>query len=180
MRYAAFSDIEERYRQRYADLASNPEVREVFRIRARTLKSLRRFFDEHDFLEVETPILQPVYGGAAARPFVTHHHQLRQDLYLRIAFELYLKRLLVGMYDRVYEIGHDFRNEGVSHKHNPEFTQLEFYVAYWATLRAGAILAHAAGADPRDPASDTGAQRAAGSRRDAGVPVGSSLSRGPG
>jgi lysyl-tRNA synthetase class 2 len=131
VRYAAFSDIEERYRQRYADLASNPEVREVFRVRARTLKSLRRFFDEHGFLEVETPILQPVYGGAAARPFVTHHQQLRQDLYLRIAFELYLKRLLVGMYDRVYEIGHDFRNEGVSHKHNPEFTQLEFYAAYW-------------------------------------------------
>ena len=131
VRYSAFSDIEERYRQRYADLASNPEVREVFRVRARTLIALRRFFDEHGFLEVETPILQPVYGGAAARPFVTHHHQLHQDLYLRIAFELYLKRLLVGMYDRVYEIGHDFRNEGVSHKHNPEFTQLEFYAAYW-------------------------------------------------
>jgi lysyl-tRNA synthetase class 2 len=131
VRYTAFSNVEERYRQRYADLASNPEVREVFRVRARTLKALRRFFDDHGFLEVETPILQPVYGGAAARPFVTHHHQLHQDLYLRIAFELYLKRLLVGMYDRVYEIGHDFRNEGVSHKHNPEFTQLEFYAAYW-------------------------------------------------
>ena len=131
VRYTAFSDVEERYRQRYADLASNPEVREVFRVRARALQALRRFFDEHGFLEVETPILQPVYGGAAARPFVTHHHQLHQDLYLRIAFELYLKRLLVGMYDKVYEIGHDFRNEGVSHKHNPEFTQLEFYAAYW-------------------------------------------------
>ena len=131
VRYSAFSDIEERYRQRYADLASNPDVREVFRVRARTLKALRRFFDEHGFLEVETPILHPIYGGAAARPFVTHHHQLHQDLYLRIAFELYLKRLLVGMYDKVYEIGHDFRNEGVSHKHNPEFTQLEFYAAYW-------------------------------------------------
>jgi lysyl-tRNA synthetase class 2 len=131
VRYTAFSDVEERYRQRYADLASNLEVREVFRTRARTLNALRCFFDEHGFLEVETPILQPIYGGAAARPFVTHHHQLHQDLYLRIAFELYLKRLLVGMYDRVYEIGHDFRNEGVSQKHNPEFTQLEFYAAYW-------------------------------------------------
>jgi lysyl-tRNA synthetase class 2 len=131
VRYTAFTDVEERYRQRYADLASNAEVREVFRARARTLSALRRFFDEHEFLEVETPILQPLYGGAAARPFVTHHNQLRQDLYLRISFELYLKRLLVGMYDRVYEIGHDFRNEGVSQKHNPEFTQLEFYAAYW-------------------------------------------------
>jgi lysyl-tRNA synthetase class 2 len=131
VRYTAFSDVEERYRQRYADLACNPDVREIFRVRARTLQTLRRFFDDHGFLEVETPILQPVYGGAAARPFVTHHHQLHQDLYLRIAFELYLKRLLVGMYDKVYEIGHDFRNEGVSPKHNPEFTQLEFYAAYW-------------------------------------------------
>ena len=129
--YTAFSDIEERYRQRYADLACNANVRETFRVRARTLQALRRFFDDHGFLEVETPILQAIYGGAAARPFLTHHHQLRQDLYLRISFELYLKRLLVGMYDRVYEIGHDFRNEGVSHKHNPEFTQLEFYAAYW-------------------------------------------------
>ncbi|MCX7683046.1 MAG: lysine--tRNA ligase [Anaerolineae bacterium] len=131
VRYTHFSDVEERYRQRYADLACNPEVREVFRIRARTLAALRRFLDQHGFMEVETPILQPVYGGAAARPFITHHNQLHQDLYLRIAFELYLKRLLVGMYERVYEIGRDFRNEGVSHKHNPEFTQLEFYAAYW-------------------------------------------------
>jgi len=131
VRHSAFTDVEERYRQRYADLASNPEVREIFRIRARVLQALRRFFDEHGFLEVETPTLHPIYGGAAARPFLTHHHQLNQDLYLRISFELYLKRLLVGMYDRVYEIGHDFRNEGVSKKHNPEFTQLEFYAAYW-------------------------------------------------
>ncbi len=131
VRYTAFSDVEERYRQRYADLACNADVREIFRVRARTLQALRRFFDAHDFLEVETPILQSIYGGAAARPFVNHHHQIRQDLYLRISFELYLKRLLVGMYDRVYEMGHDFRNEGVSHKHNPEFTQLEFYTAYW-------------------------------------------------
>ena len=130
VRYSAFSDVEERYRQRYADLASNPEVREVFRVRARLITALRRFLDGKGFLEVETPILQPVYGGAAARPFMTHHNQLDQDLYLRISFELYLKRLLVGMYDRVYEIGHDFRNEGISFKHNPEFTQLEFYMAY--------------------------------------------------
>ncbi len=131
VRYSAFSDVETRYRQRYADLAVNPEVRQVFWTRAHTVAALRRFFDDHGFIEVETPILQPIYGGAAARPFVTHHNQLHQDLYLRISFELYLKRLLVGMYDRVYEIGRDFRNEGVSFKHNPEFTQLEFYAAYW-------------------------------------------------
>ncbi|HVO70113.1 MAG TPA: lysine--tRNA ligase [Aggregatilineaceae bacterium] len=129
-RYGAFSDVEERYRQRYADLAVNPDTRAVFRKRARTIRTLRGFLDSEGFLEVETPILQPVYGGAAARPFITHHNQLHQDLYLRISFELYLKRLLVGMYDAVYEIGRDFRNEGVSFKHNPEFTQLEFYKAY--------------------------------------------------
>jgi len=129
-RFSAFADREARYRQRYADLAVNPEVREIFRTRARVIGALRQFLDDRGFLEVETPILQPIYGGAAARPFVTHHNQLRQDLYLRISFELYLKRLLVGMYERVYEIGRDFRNEGVSYKHNPEFTQLEFYAAY--------------------------------------------------
>lgn len=131
VRYSAFSDVEERYRQRYADLAVNREVREIFRARAKLIRALRHFFDEHGFLEVETPILQPLYGGAAARPFVTHHNQLKQELYLRISFELYLKRLLVGGFERVYEIGRDFRNEGVSFKHNPEFTQLEFYAAYW-------------------------------------------------
>ncbi len=130
VRFSAFSDIEERYRQRYADLAVNPEVRETFRIRSRLISALREWLDAQDYLEVETPVLQPIYGGAAARPFVTHHNQLKQDLYLRISFELYLKRLLVGMYERVYEIGRDFRNEGVSHKHNPEFTQLELYAAY--------------------------------------------------
>lgn len=129
-RHGAFSDVEERYRQRYADLAVNPEVREVFRTRSRIITALRTWLDDHDYLEVETPILQPIYGGAAARPFTTYHNQLKQDLYLRISFELYLKRLLVGMYERVYEIGRDFRNEGVSYKHNPEFTQLEFYCAY--------------------------------------------------
>jgi lysyl-tRNA synthetase, class II len=130
VRYSAFSDIEERYRQRYADLAVNPEVRRIFRTRSRIITALRTWLDEHDYLEVETPVLQPIYGGAAARPFTTYHNQLKQDLYLRISFELYLKRLLVGMYERVYEIGRDFRNEGVSYKHNPEFTQLEFYCAY--------------------------------------------------
>jgi len=129
-RFSAFSDVEERYRQRYADLAVNPEVRETFRVRSRTITALRGWLDRHDYLEVETPILQPIYGGAAARPFTTYHNQLKQNLYLRISFELYLKRLLVGMYERVYEIGRDFRNEGVSYKHNPEFTQLELYCAY--------------------------------------------------
>jgi lysyl-tRNA synthetase class 2 len=130
VRHAALTDAETRFRQRYADLAVNPEVRETFRARARTVKALRQFLDDHEFLEVETPILQPIYGGAAARPFVTHHNQLKQQLYLRISFELYLKRLLVGGLERVYEIGRDFRNEGVSFKHNPEFTQIEFYMAY--------------------------------------------------
>jgi len=129
-RFGAFSDVEGRYRQRYADLAVNPEVREVFRVRSRMIGALRRWLDDNGYLEVETPILQPIYGGAAARPFTTYHNQLKQDLYLRVSFELYLKRLLVGMYERVYEIGRDFRNEGVSYKHNPEFTQLEFYCAY--------------------------------------------------
>ncbi|MDF1514141.1 MAG: OB-fold nucleic acid binding domain-containing protein, partial [Anaerolineae bacterium] len=129
-RNSAFSDIEERYRQRYADLAVNPAVRDVFRVRSRMITALRSWLDDHGYLEVETPILQPIYGGAAAKPFTTYHNQLKQNLYLRISFELYLKRLLVGMYERVYEIGRDFRNEGVSFKHNPEFTQIEFYMAY--------------------------------------------------
>jgi lysyl-tRNA synthetase class 2 len=128
--HSAFDNPEARYRQRYADLAVNLDVRRIFQTRARMISSLRRFLDSRGFLEVETPVLQAVYGGAAAKPFVTHHHQLHQDLYLRISFELYLKRLLVGGYERVYEIGRDFRNEGVSFKHNPEFTQLEFYMAY--------------------------------------------------
>ncbi|NDJ60216.1 MAG: lysine--tRNA ligase [Chloroflexi bacterium] len=128
--YGEFSDTEQRYRQRYADLAVNRTTRLVFRRRAEVIRALRHFLDDAGMLEVETPILQPIYGGAAARPFVTHHNQLHQDLYLRISFELYLKRLLVGGYDAVYEIGRDFRNEGVSFKHNPEFTMLEFYKAY--------------------------------------------------
>ena len=130
VRHAALEDAELRARQRYADLAVNPDVRETFRKRAAIVKSLRDFLDGKGFLEVETPILQPLYGGAAARPFTTHHNELEQDMYLRISFELYLKRLLVGNLEKVYEIGRDFRNEGVSFKHNPEFTQLEFYWAY--------------------------------------------------
>ena len=130
VRHAALEDPELRARQRYADLAVNAEVRSVFRRRAAVIRALREFLDDRGFLEVETPILQPLYGGAAARPFVTHHNELEQDMYLRISFELYLKRLLVGNLERVYEIGRDFRNEGLSFKHNPEFTQLEFYWAY--------------------------------------------------
>ncbi|MEE4193678.1 MAG: lysine--tRNA ligase [Anaerolineae bacterium] len=130
IRHATLNDPEMRYRQRYADLAVNPEVREIFKVRTKTIRALREYLDNLDFLEVETPILQPIYGGAAARPFVTFHNQLKQELYLRISFELYLKRLIVGGLDRVYEIGRDFRNEGISFKHNPEFTQIEFYMAY--------------------------------------------------
>jgi lysyl-tRNA synthetase class 2 len=130
VRHATLDDPETRYRQRYADLAVNPGVRDIFIKRAGVARSLREFMDSNGFLEVETPTLQPIYGGAAARPFVTYHNQLKQDLYLRISFELYLKRLLVGGYERVYEIGRDFRNEGVDRSHNPEFTMLEFYWAY--------------------------------------------------
>ena len=128
--YGEFSDVEARYRQRYADLAVNKHVRDTFRTRAKVIRAMQLFLDDEGMLEVETPILQPIYGGAAARPFTTHHNQLHQNLFLRISFELYLKRLLVGGYDAVYEIGRDFRNEGVSYKHNPEFTMMEFYKAY--------------------------------------------------
>jgi len=128
--YSGFSDLEARYRQRYADLAVHPEVREVFVLRARAIRAMREFLDERGFLEVETPVLQPLYGGAAARPFVTHHNTLDMPLFLRIADELYLKRLIVGGMERVYEIGKDFRNEGMDRSHNPEFTMLEFYAAY--------------------------------------------------
>jgi lysyl-tRNA synthetase class 2 len=130
VRHSGFTDPEQRYRQRYADLAVHPEVRTLFRGRSRMISALRHMLDRGGFLEVETPILQPLYGGAAARPFVTHHRALDMPLYLRIADELYLKRLVVGGIDRVYEIGHDFRNEGIDRTHNPEFTMLEFYQAY--------------------------------------------------
>ena len=130
VRHGGFADPEQRYRQRYADLAVHPEVRGLFAARSRMVTALRGFLDEHGFLEVETPVLQPLYGGATARPFTTHHHALDMTLYLRIADELYLKRLVVGGFDRVYEIGKDFRNEGLDRTHNPEFTMLEFYQAY--------------------------------------------------
>jgi len=126
----AFTDPEQRYRQRYLDLIVNPEVREIFVKRAELMNSMREFLNKKDYLEVETPILQPLYGGAAARPFKTHHNSLDMTLYLRIANELYLKRLIVGGYDGVYEFSKDFRNEGMDRFHNPEFTQMELYVAY--------------------------------------------------
>ncbi|GIV98410.1 MAG: lysine--tRNA ligase [Herpetosiphonaceae bacterium] len=129
-KYHGLEDIEARLRQRYVDLIANEEPRRVFRLRAALIKAIRDFLDDRGFLEVETPVLHPVYGGAAARPFITHHNQLHQDLYLRIALELYLKRLIVGGYERVYEIGRNFRNEGVDRFHNPEFTMLELYQAY--------------------------------------------------
>jgi lysyl-tRNA synthetase, class II len=130
VRHSGFADPEQRYRQRYADLAVHPEVRALFHARAGMIRAMRAFLDARGFLEVETPILQPEYGGATARPFVTHHRALDARMYLRIADELYLKRLVVGGLERVYEIGHDFRNEGIDRMHNPEFTMLEFYQGY--------------------------------------------------
>ncbi|MGB0007199.1 MAG: lysine--tRNA ligase, partial [Candidatus Sulfotelmatobacter sp.] len=124
------TDVELRYRQRYVDLVVNPEVREVFLKRSKLVQSLRRTMEAHGFVEVETPMMQPIAGGAVARPFVTHHNTLDMDLYLRIAPELYLKRLVVGGFDRVYEINRNFRNEGLGWRWNPEFTMLEFYQAY--------------------------------------------------
>jgi len=128
--FHGLTDVEQRYRRRYLDLLMNEETRRDFVLRARMVTSIRRALDDEGFVEVETPILQPRYGGAFARPFATHHNELDQTLYLRIATELYLKRLIVGGLERVYEIGKDFRNEGVSYKHNPEFTMLEWYEAY--------------------------------------------------
>lgn len=128
--YDAFSDVEQRYRQRYADLVVNPQVRDIFVKRSKIITTMRKFLDERGFLEVETPVLQPIYGGAAARPFTTHHNALDMTLYLRIADELYLKRLIAGGFEGVYEISKDFRNEGIDRFHNPEFTMMELYVAY--------------------------------------------------
>ncbi len=130
VRYSGFADTELRARQRYADLAVHPEVRALFRARSLLTRTVRQHLDGLGYLEVETPVLQPLYGGAAARPFITHHNTLDMPLYLRIADELYLKRLIVGGFERVYEIGHDFRNEGIDRTHNPEFTMLEFYEAF--------------------------------------------------
>jgi lysyl-tRNA synthetase class 2 len=129
-KFHGLADVETAYRQRYLDLISNPESRERFKKRSAIVRTIRNFLDGHDFMEVETPMLQVIPGGAAARPFVTHHNTLDMELYLRIAPELYLKRLVVGGFDRVYEINRNFRNEGISTKHNPEFTMLEFYIAY--------------------------------------------------
>jgi lysyl-tRNA synthetase, class II len=129
-KWHGLTDVEARLRERYLDLIVNEEVRQVFRTRAKIVTAVRRFLDDRGFLEVETPTLQPIYGGATARPFITHHNQLRQDLYLRIADELYLKRLIVGGFEKVYEICKDFRNEGVDRSHNPEFTMMECYQAY--------------------------------------------------
>lgn len=128
--FDAVTDSELRYRQRYVDLVVNPQVRQVFKKRAKIIATMREFFNSKDYLEVETPILQPIPGGAAARPFITHHNTLDVDLYLRIANELYLKRLIVGGFNGVYEFAKDFRNEGMDRSHNPEFTVLEIYVAY--------------------------------------------------
>lgn len=129
-KWHGLSDIEARFRQRYLDLLSNKEVRDIFITRSKIVRGIRSFFDKRGFLEVETPILQPMAGGAAARPFITHHRALDMDLYLRIAPELYLKRLIIGGLERVYEISRCFRNEGIDWAHNPEFTQVEFYMAY--------------------------------------------------
>ena len=129
-KWHGLTDVELRYRQRYVDLVMNPEVREVFLKRSKLVQSMRRFLDAHDFIEVETPMMQQIAGGAVAKPFVTHHNTLDMDLYLRIAPELYLKRLTVGGFDRVYEINRNFRNEGLGWRWNPEFTMLEFYQAY--------------------------------------------------
>ena len=129
-KFHGLEDVETRYRQRYLDLIANPDSRKVFVTRAKVIRSLRRQLEERGFIEVETPMMQPIYGGAAARPFTTHHNTLDIDLYMRIAPELYLKRLVVGGFERVYEINRNFRNEGLSTHHNPEFTMLEFYQAY--------------------------------------------------
>lgn len=133
-KWHGLTDVETRYRQRYLDLIANPDVRDVFRTRSRIIGLIRDFMQQRDYLEVETPMMQPIAGGATARPFVTHHNTLKMDLFLRIAPELYLKRLVVGGFERVFEINRNFRNEGISIQHNPEFTMMEFYQAY-ATYR---------------------------------------------
>ena len=173
VRHSGFSDAEQRYRQRYADLAVHPEVRQLFRARSMMIRAMRRILDDLDYLEVETPVLQPLYGGAAARPFTTYHKALDTHLYLRIADELYLKRLVVGGFERVYEIGHDFRNEGIDRTHNPEFTMLEFYEAYadytgmMSRVESVIVGAAAAVAAVWSPAPDEAAK--SGSDTDAGV-----------
>src|SRR5437764_8716570 len=148
-KYHGLKDVETRFRQRELDLMANDETRALFLMRAKAMTAIRRFLDEHGFVEVETPVLQPLYGGALARPFVTHYNALDRDFYLRIATELYLKRCVVGGIERVYELGKDFRNEGISPKHNPEFTMVEWYEAYAdyldAAERLEQLVAHVAG-----------------------------------
>jgi lysyl-tRNA synthetase class 2 len=138
-KYHGLADVELRYRHRELDLIANSEARELFALRSKVVAAVRRFLDERGFAEVETPVLQPLYGGALARPFTTYHKALDRTLYLRIATELYLKRLIVGGLEKVYELGKDFRNEGISHKHNPEFTMLETYEAYADYLDVAAM-----------------------------------------
>jgi lysyl-tRNA synthetase class 2 len=166
VRHSAFTDGELRSRQRYADLAVHPEVRRLFRARSAMITAIRGFLNEIDYLEVETPVLQPLYGGATARPFTTHHSALDMPLYLRIADELYLKRLIVGGLERVYEIGHDFRNEGIDRTHNPEFTMLEFYEAYadyeLMMHRVEQLLVCASGAVARTMSEGSGVRGASG------------------
>src|SRR5581483_821758 len=137
-KWHGLTDVELRYRQRYVDLVMNQDVRSVFVKRSKVVQAIRRFLDSRGFIEVETPMMQPIPGGAVARPFITHHNTLDIDLYLRIAPELYLKRLVVGGLDRVYEINRNFRNEGISTRHNPEFTMMEWYCAYvdWQYMMA--------------------------------------------
>src|SRR3712207_3831830 len=149
-KHHGLTDVETRFRRRELDLMANEEARALFTLRAKAITAVRRFLDEDGFLEVETPVLQPLYGGALARPFTTHFNAIDRDMYLRIATELYLKRLIVGGLERVYELGKDFRNEGLSFKHNPEFTMLEWYAAYEdygdAAARLERVVAAAAGA----------------------------------
>jgi lysyl-tRNA synthetase, class II len=154
-------DVETRFRQRELDLMGNAESRELFITRAKVISTVRRYLDDHGFVEVETPVLQPLYGGAAARPFTTHFNALDRDFYLRIATELYLKRLIVGGLERVYELGKDFRNEGISYKHNPEFTMVEWYEAYAdyedemrRVEELMPLIAEAVGIGPTDPEID--------------------------
>ncbi len=153
-KHAGLTDVETRHRRRELDLIANEEARELFADRARIVSAVRAYLDGEGFLEVETPVLQPLYGGALARPFTTHHNALDRELYLRIATELYLKRLIVGGLERVYELGKDFRNEGLSTKHNPEFTVVEWYEAYADYSRRG-----------RPPGADAGGRRRRGRLR---------------
>ena len=160
-KHHGLTDVETRYRRRELDLIANEDARRLFIDRARIISAVRAYLDEDGFIEVETPVLQPLYGGALARPFTTHHNALDRDLYLRIATELYLKRLIVGGLERVYELGKDFRNEGVSHKHNPEFTMVEWYEAYADYERRGG----APGSDRARGAAARSATRASSTSR---------------